>query len=139
MNNDFTLGGKIAVVTGACKGNGQSLAAYLETLGAIVERTDIIAADGIRAMDVTDEASVREGISAIVGDRGRIDILVNNAGVISKALVITGIGLSGWRTRRFPAAGRCAGRNGGTRNSFSRNIQNSFFREDRCTEFFIRP
>ena len=96
MSNDFTLDGKIAVVTGACKGNGKSIAAYLETLGAAVERTDIVASGGIRVMDVTDEASVQEGIAAIVKDRGRIDILVNNAGIINKAL-IADIDLADWR------------------------------------------
>lgn len=96
MNNDFTLNGKIAVVTGAYKGNGKSIAAYLETLGATVERTDIVASDGVRAMDVTDEASVEEGIASIIKERGRIDILVNNAGIINKAL-LTDIDLSDWR------------------------------------------
>jgi NAD(P)-dependent dehydrogenase (short-subunit alcohol dehydrogenase family) len=96
MNNDFTLNGKIAVVTGAYKGNGKSIAAYLETLGATVERTDVVASEGVRLMDVTDEASVQEGIAAIVKDRGRIDILVNNAGIINKAL-IADIDLDDWR------------------------------------------
>jgi NAD(P)-dependent dehydrogenase (short-subunit alcohol dehydrogenase family) len=96
MNKDFTLEGKIAVVTGACKGNGKSIAAYLETLGAVVARTDVVASDGIRVMDVTDETSVQEGIAAIAKDHGRIDILVNNAGIINKALV-TDIDLADWR------------------------------------------
>ena len=96
MNKDFTLEGKIAVVTGAFKGNGKSIATYLETLGATVERTDIEASDGIRAMDVTSEDSVQEAVAAIVKERGHIDILVNNAGIINKALV-TDIDLSDWR------------------------------------------
>jgi|GEM_PF-302628 len=80
---------KVALVTGASSGIGESTARRLTSLGYTVygaaRRTDRLkelSADGVRAlaMDVTDDGSMAAGVQRIIGETGRIDVLVNNAG-----------------------------------------------------------
>jgi len=81
--------GKVALVTGASSGIGETAARELHKLGFIVyaaaRRADRLAAlerDGIHAlsMDVTDHASASAGVAQIIGAHGSVDVLVNNAG-----------------------------------------------------------
>ncbi len=96
MHRKKKLDGRIALVTGAAKGNGLGGALGLARHGAKVYLTDLdeavyeraeemrkrgIEAEGV-LMDVCDVDSVKETISKIVRTEGRIDILFNNAGVI---------------------------------------------------------
>lgn len=79
------LAGLIAVVTGGGSGIGAAIVDRLAGDGATVAVFDVRrdAAQGHMsvAVDVTDDASVRAGVSA-VGERfGRLDILINNAGI----------------------------------------------------------
>ncbi|WP_264030475.1 oxidoreductase [Cellulosimicrobium sp. SH8] len=80
---------KVALVTGASSGIGESTARTLQSIGYTVygaarrtDRLQELAADGVRPleMDVTDEQSMKDGVASIVADTGRIDVLVNNAG-----------------------------------------------------------
>lgn len=99
MQNQFSLNGKIALVTGASYGIGMAIAKALHGAGATIVFNDInadlvqkgIAAykeDGITAhgyvCDVTNEEQVYEVISQITSEVGVIDILVNNAGIIKR-------------------------------------------------------
>lgn len=72
------LEGQIAIVTGGARGLGHATAARLERDGARVAVFDL---DGEPPVDVTDEARVREAVSAVLAEHGRVDILVNNVGV----------------------------------------------------------
>ena len=92
----FDLSGRVALVTGASRGLGQTFARALAVAGADLAITARSAeslapfVDEIRAlgrdclpvaMDVRDVASVRAGVEAAHAHYERLDILVNNAGV----------------------------------------------------------
>lgn len=80
---------KTILITGASSGIGYDAAAMLAQQGhrvyAAARRTGLmesLKAIGVNVlrMDVTDEASMQQGIETIVQTDGRIDVLINNAG-----------------------------------------------------------
>ena len=80
---------KVALVTGASSGIGESIAIHLAATGwtvyAVARRVERMAALESRgittfAMDVTDDESMVAGIDRIITEQGQIDALVNNAG-----------------------------------------------------------
>ncbi|MEZ7005920.1 SDR family NAD(P)-dependent oxidoreductase [Streptomyces sp. AD55] len=92
------LRGKVAIVTGAGRGLGRSMASALVAAGAAVTvaaRTgteldafaEEVAAAGGRVLacptDITDEAAVARMVAATVDTFGRVDILVNNSGIVA--------------------------------------------------------
>jgi len=103
MNNQFSLQGKVALVTGASYGIGFAIASALGNAGAKVVFNDLkqefvdkgIAAYkeiGIDASgyvcDVTNEDQVYAMVKQIEAEVGVIDILVNNAGIIKRIPMI---------------------------------------------------
>ena len=100
---NFSLKGKIALVTGASYGIGFSIASALSEAGATIVFNDIkqelvdsgLAAykeKGINAhgyvCDVTDETAVNELVARIEKEVGIVDILVNNAGIIKRVPMV---------------------------------------------------
>jgi 3alpha(or 20beta)-hydroxysteroid dehydrogenase len=90
------LDGRVAVVTGAARGQGEAEARLLASEGARVVLTDVLDADGEAvAKDIGDaatyvHASVSseddwERVATIANDLGPWRILVNNAGIIRPA------------------------------------------------------
>ena len=91
MSLSFRLDGKIALVTGASRGLGAGISDALREAGATVvgtSREQDSAGRGAErlgsvpvVMDVSDVASVRDGVDRVASELGRLDILVNNAGL----------------------------------------------------------
>lgn len=81
----FDMTGLTAVVTGGASGIGAATAAELAQLGANVAVFDLNTADVTdhfaQTVDITDDASVRAGVDAVVDQFGGIDVVVNNAGI----------------------------------------------------------
>jgi 2-deoxy-D-gluconate 3-dehydrogenase len=90
----FRLDGQTAIVTGASRGLGASMAVALAEAGAdvaLVARGDLrdtanaVREAGRRAILVQADLADRNAAAAILDAVGRADILVNNAGIIRRA------------------------------------------------------
>ncbi|MDD2214091.1 MAG: gluconate 5-dehydrogenase [Oscillospiraceae bacterium] len=95
----FSLQGKVALVTGASHGIGFALAKALQEAGAVIVFNSSNEASLQKGLaryreagipvhgyvcDVTDEAAVAALVSQVESEVGVIDILVNNAGIIKR-------------------------------------------------------
>ena len=96
---NFSLEGKVALITGASYGIGFAIAKGMAAAGATIVFNDIkqefvdkgiaaYEAAGYKAYgyvcDVTDENAVAEYIAKVEKEVGVVDILVNNAGIIKR-------------------------------------------------------
>jgi NAD(P)-dependent dehydrogenase (short-subunit alcohol dehydrogenase family) len=81
----FSLKDKVAIITGASRGNGQAIAQGFIEAGATVYNIDIIKGSNLDIKfvhcDITDDQELNNNINHIFEEEGRIDILVNNAGI----------------------------------------------------------
>ena len=87
------LSGKVALITGAARGQGAAEARRFVAEGAKVAITDVLDAPGAalaaelggaafyRHLDVTSEADWTAAVAETVDRFGRLDVLVNNAGI----------------------------------------------------------
>ena len=98
----MALEGKVALVTGACRGIGRGVALELARAGADVVVADLsrdsleetvagVEGAGRKCLalevDVKDKSSIDTMVERAVREMNRLDIAVNNAGVISMASV----------------------------------------------------
>jgi gluconate 5-dehydrogenase len=108
----FSLGGRLAVVTGGAKGIGRYIAEGLAEAGADLIIADIDAETGATAAqhlrdaygiiaqsvrtDVSDESDVIALGERISQEHGKLDILVNNAGILGPGGPPESLSLASW-------------------------------------------
>lgn len=94
MTDQWSLEGRVALVTGAAGGLGLAMSNGLAEVGATVVYADLDGAGANQAaslapsgrgigiaVDVTDQESVTEMVDHIVASFGQIDVVVNSAGI----------------------------------------------------------
>lgn len=92
------LNDKVAIITGASRGQGEAEARLFVEQGAKVVLTDVLDELGEKVatdigatykhLDVRDEAAWQAVTAAVVDQHGRVDILVNNAGILHSASLL---------------------------------------------------
>ena len=93
------LDGRVALITGAARGQGAAEAQLFASEGATVVLTDVLDDDGAKTAaecggvylhhDVRDETRWQQVVQEIVARHGHLDVLVNNAGIFRMAGILT--------------------------------------------------
>jgi hypothetical protein len=101
---DTPLEGRVAIVTGAAQGIGESIATFLASAGASVLLADVqeervgAVANGLRDqglrgascfVDISDPSSAGSMVTSCLEEFGSVDILVNNAGIVGLVKALT--------------------------------------------------
>jgi 3alpha(or 20beta)-hydroxysteroid dehydrogenase len=88
------LDGKVAIVTGAARGQGEAISRRFASEGARVVLADVLDEEGKTVADdigeaaryahhdVTEEASWDEVVRTTLGEFGALNVLINNAGIL---------------------------------------------------------
>ncbi|HEY4318526.1 MAG TPA: SDR family oxidoreductase [Herbaspirillum sp.] len=99
---NFSLEGKLALVTGAARGIGWEIAKAMAGSGAhvVLNGRDAAALDiaartlreqgwsaGVLPFDIADAAAMKNGFATLAAHHGRLDILVSNAGLRERKLL----------------------------------------------------
>lgn len=81
------LAGKVAIITGAARGQGAAEATRFAAEGADVVAGDVLEGEDVVDLDVTSPDSWARVVASTVDRYGRVDVLVNNAGIHATATV----------------------------------------------------
>jgi NAD(P)-dependent dehydrogenase (short-subunit alcohol dehydrogenase family) len=95
LNQLTDFAGKVAIVTGAARGIGATIANSLVARGAVVASADLLPTESWENslsepntkhfVDVRSKASCDELVQSVISAHGRFDYLVNNAGIVRRA------------------------------------------------------
>ena len=103
------LDGKVALITGAARGQGAAEARLFVERGAKVMMTDVLDEEAQQVaaeigdsaaymrLDVTSEDGWKEVVAATVEKFGKLNVLVNNAGIITPAIEVHETTLESYR------------------------------------------
>jgi 3-oxoacyl-[acyl-carrier protein] reductase len=98
------LKGQVAIITGGLGDIGRAVARKLQCAGALVVSWDLSVdaeSENVNqasfSVNVTDESSVAEALSATLARFGRVDILVNGAGLIGREALMESLTLAEWK------------------------------------------